>query len=474
MSSTDPPKLPPDHPRLTPRRIGKSGLCIGCGACVARSSASDVTMRLDRYGHFKPKISGLSADNNPPDFAALCPFSPDARNEDEIACERFPSAKYRDPLIGRFQAAFVGHVREASFRADGSSGGLASWTAAELLARKLVDGIAHVVPRSDGEDDRQPLFRYRISRTVEDVRDGAKSRYYPVEMSAIVDEIRRRPGRYAVVGIPCFVKAVHLLSRQDPVLSERITFTLGLFCGHMKSARFVESFAWQMQARMGDVAGVDFRLKDVRRPANWYTAQLRLRDGGTRSKDWWHLVDGDWGAGYFQNSACNFCDDVVAETADISFGDAWVEPYSSDGRGTNVVVVRSPLLQRLIADAADEGRLALDEVDADFVVRTQAAGFRQRREGLGFRLSWPRYGIRPNKRVAPKWSGLPARRMLVYWLRSSISAHSHRIFLLARALHLPIIYTRWASTMLALYQGVTYSRGWVGKLVDRIGGRGES
>jgi coenzyme F420-reducing hydrogenase beta subunit len=44
-----------------------------------------------------------------------------------------------------------------------------------------------------------------------------------------------------------------------------------------------------------------------------------------------------WGAGFFQNSACNYCDDVVAETSDIAFGDAWVEPYSSDGRGTNVV-----------------------------------------------------------------------------------------------------------------------------------------
>ena len=33
-------------------------------------------------------------------------------------------------------------------------------------------------------------------------------------------------------------------------------------------------------------------------------------------------------------------DDVVTETADISFGDAWVEPYSSGGRGTNVIIVR--------------------------------------------------------------------------------------------------------------------------------------
>lgn len=461
MSSTEPSEREPAGAEITPRQISRSGLCIGCGACAARFGGHSPKMRLDRYGQLKPDAD-LRHLLNGAGFAHVCPFSPYARNEDEIAAVRFSSARYGDPLIGRFQAAYVGHVAEGSFRADGSSGGMASWTAVELLKEQLVDGIAHVVAQAEGGEGK-PLFRYRISRSVEDVREGAKSRYYPVEMSGVVDEIRHRPGRYAVVGIPCFLKAVQLLRLEDPVLQDRIPFTLGLFCGHMKSARFVESFAWQMGEVIDSVAAVDYRLKDPRRPANWYTAHLRLKDGSTRSKDWWHLADGDWGAGFFQNSACNFCDDVTAETADISFGDAWVEPYASDGRGTNVVVVRSPELHRLIGRAVEEGRLNLEEVDSAFVVRTQAAGFRQRREGLAFRLSWPRFGIRPVKRVSPSLTGLPVRRMMIYWLRSAISAQSHRIFWCARTLRMPQLYIRWASTMLALYQGVTYARGWIGR-----------
>lgn len=459
MSSPERPAPASASASLSPGQMAKSGLCIGCGTCMAQSSGS-AAMRLDRYGQLKP-----AAAHRPDGFAELCPFSPHARSEDQIAEARFGSARFYDPRIGRFEAAYVGHVSEGSFRAEGSSGGMASWTAAELLKRNLVDAVAHVVPCS-GPGER--LFRYQVSRTADDLRKGAKSRYYPVELSGVIAEMKRHPGRYAVVGIPCFIKAIHLLCLNDPVLEERLAFTLGLFCGHMKSTRFVESFAWQMDTEMNAVAGVDYRLKDSARPANWYTAHLRLRDGSTRSKDWWHLVDGDWGAGFFQNSACNFCDDVVAETADISFGDAWVEPYSSDGRGTNVVVVRSALLQTLVAEAIDAGRLDLSAVDSAFVVETQAAGFRQRREGLAFRLAWPRSGIRPRKRVAPKWRGLPARRMLVYWLRSAISANSHRVFWLARALNMPAAYLRWASAMLALYQGVTYSRGWIGKLADAI------
>jgi coenzyme F420-reducing hydrogenase beta subunit len=236
----------------------------------------------------------------------------------------------------------------------------------------------------------------------------------------------------------------------------------------MKSARMVESFAWQMGTDAGEANQVEFRLKNPERPANWYTAQLSLKDGNSLSKDWWHLVDGDWGAGFFQNSACNFCDDVVAETADISFGDAWLEPYSSDGRGTNVIIVRSPIVHGLLRTGIEDGRIDLQTVDSHFVEQTQAAGFRQRREGLAYRLSWLRPGVRPRKRVAPASHGLPRRRKLIYRVRNHIALWSHRIFYLARRTRRPGIYIRWARGMLTIYQGLTYSRGAMGKVFDRI------
>ena len=150
-----------------------------------------------------------------------------------------------------------------------------------------------------------------------------------------------------MVGVPCFIKAVHLLRAADPLLAERIAFTLGLFCGHMKSARMIESFAWQMRAEMRRrprASSTAPRTPAARRTGT--SPSSALADGSVRSRHWWDMADGDWGAGFFQSPACDACDDVVAETADVSFGDAWVEPYSSDPRGTNVVVVRSPRSSR--------------------------------------------------------------------------------------------------------------------------------
>ena len=454
--------------RLSPRQVVRAGLCIGCGGCV---SGDEAAMRPNAYGLLQP-AGPRSFMNRPTErLGRTCPFSPQARDEDALAQALFPDAPHADGRIGRFRAAYVGHAAEGDFRMEGSSGGLVTWTAVELLRRGLVDAVAHV-GAVEGRGEDEPFFAYRLSRTEAEVRRRAKSRYYPIEMSAVLQEIHRAPGRYAVVGVPCFVKAVHLLRAEDPVLRERIAFTLGLFCGHMKSARMVESFAWQMGERVEQVEAVDFRAKDPDRPANWYAARIGLRSGGERRQDWWHFVDGDWGAGFFQSPACDFCDDVVAETADVSFGDAWVEPYSSDGRGTNVVVVRSARVHALIQAAIAEGRLALEPVDADFVHRTQAAGFRQRREGLALRLAGRR-GLRPRKRVAPVALRLPLRRRIVYRLRARIAAWSHRVFWLARRLERPGLYTRWAAAALALYQGVTYSRGRIGAAADRILGRVE-
>ena len=437
----------------SPERVARAGLCAGCGCCADR-------MHWDRNGFLKPDGGPVSAAS----FEHLCPFSPAAADEDEIAAERFPLAPDHDRRIGRFEAAYVGHAIDDPFRRDGSSGGLTSWVAAELLQTGRVDGVAHVAP-TDPATGRH--FGYRVSRTLDELSGGAKSRYYPVELSQVLGEIRSVPGRYAIVGIPCFIKAIHLLRRTDPLIRERVTHTLGLFCGHMKSAAMLESFAWQLGTELARVRALDYRIKDESRPANWYRVHLDLEGGGSAERDWWHLADGDWGAGFLQNPACDWCDDVVAETADISFGDAWVEPYSSDGRGTNVVIVRTKEMKELIEAARGQGRLQLKPVDAGFIVRTQAAGLRHRRDGLAYRLTWRRRGILPRKRVQPS-ADLPLRRKLVYRLRFAIARWSHPMLRLARMCRSPWIYTLWARAVLRLYQSVTWSRGRIGNLLDTL------
>jgi hypothetical protein len=126
------------------------------------------------------------------------------------------------------------------------------------------------------------------------------------------------------------------------------------------------------------------------------------------------------------------------------------------------------VLADLVAAAIDDGRLALTPVDAAFVEQTQAAGFRQRREGLAYRLTWPRAGVRPRKRVAPDANAPSPRRKLIYVMRALISSGSHRVFWLARVTRQPQVYIQWARVSVALYHGLAYSRGRLGALVERL------
>ena len=92
--------------------------------------------------------------------------------------------------IGYYLKVYAGFVIENDFRKNGSSGGLTSWLLAELLAKGYVDGVVHVKPSNPEEG---MLFKYSISTTIEEVKKGSESRYYPVEMSKVLEEVRNMP-----------------------------------------------------------------------------------------------------------------------------------------------------------------------------------------------------------------------------------------------------------------------------------------
>ncbi len=390
----------------------------------------------------RPEAEGLLRTVTTP-LAAICPFSGSARTESELADEIFPQAARQHSAIGRWCQSYVGWVEEADLRAKGSSVGFVTWVLTEYLRRGLVDGVAHVGPHVPTADE-PTLFDFTVSRSEDEIRRRSKSRYYPSELSQVLEEIRTVPGRYAVVGIPCYVKAVRLLMRSDPVLRERVVLCVALFCGHLKSAAMVDSFALQAGVEPRQVAAANFRLKQPERRADTYTMEFRTHDQRVISRDWWRMVDGNWGLGFFQYSACNFCDDVTGELADISCGDAWVQPYSSDGRGTNVVVVRTPEAQQIIEEGMRSGALALTPVDGDFVASTQVAGLRQRREGLAYRLWKCRGQWLPRKRVAPDGKVATWWRRRIYDFRWLTSRNSHRVFLWARRRRKFKYYLLWA------------------------------
>jgi coenzyme F420-reducing hydrogenase beta subunit len=402
------------------------GYCIGCGTCAA-IPGSPIRMAMDGSGRLQAVVEGAGGAATRA-VTTVCPFSDGAADEDRIAAELFAvPGSHRDDRIGWSRAIWAGHVAESDFRDRGSSGGIGNWIAAELLRLGKIDAVAHVRPDADGR-----LFGFAISHTLEELRLGAKSRYYPVEMSGVLQHMREHPGRYALVGVPCFVKAARLLAREDRLIAQHLRFSIALVCGHLKSERFAAMFAWQMGLHPSRLSAFDFRVKNAAGRANHYSVRAvgRNADGSAfdqtrRSKDLFGYL---WSHGLFKYRACDYCDDVMGETADITVGDAWLPDFVDDPRGTNVVVVRNPEIEQVVRSAIEQQRLCLTPISADDAAMSQDAGFRHRRVGLSARLDRARRRGRwtPPKRVKP--GRLTLRRRLVYFLRENMAERSHTAF----------------------------------------------
>ena len=110
----------------------------------------------------------------------------------------------------------------------------------------------------------------------------ARSRYYPVTLAGVLAEIQKTPeSRFALVGIPRFVKAARLLARQDPFFARAIRFHIGLVCGHLKSSAYAECLGWLAGLAPDDLENVELRRKTPGQPANHdvFAARSNCRPG---------------------------------------------------------------------------------------------------------------------------------------------------------------------------------------------------
>src|ERR1039457_2302747 len=109
-----------------------NGCCIGCGACAVFDPG--IRIKLDDYGRYVATRQGGDSPANPA-AARVCPFADGVPDENKLASEIFGQNGSFEPHVGHHVATYAGWVVESDFRAQGSSGGLASWLLVELLER---------------------------------------------------------------------------------------------------------------------------------------------------------------------------------------------------------------------------------------------------------------------------------------------------------------------------------------------------
>lgn len=370
--------------------VVKHDLCIGCGLCAALCPQDILTMQWNRYGEYNPvEVKPCTTECGL--CLKVCPFAESGENEDTLGEWLYgavPGIQHRIET-GYYLASYVGYSEK--HRPTSASGGVATWLLETLLTAGIVDHVICVAPTGDSDK----LFEYRIFDASQNVGTGAGSVYYPVEMSGAIKHILEVPGRYAVTGLPCFIKAIRLAQQRNKKLHERIVVTVGLTCGQLKSRRFTEYIAALAGVR-GEVTGVRYRGKSPDQPANNYYFSFTTADGEERRIFWNEGIAEAWTSRWFTPKACSYCDDVFAECADVTCMDAWLLEYSRDGRGTSLVLVRSPLVREVLEWGKS---ISLDPIPVERVIQSQAGVVAVKQQHLAYRL-YINGERAPEKRVA--------------------------------------------------------------------------
>ncbi|AKB60122.1 Coenzyme F420 hydrogenase/dehydrogenase, beta subunit C-terminal domain [Methanosarcina mazei] len=405
--------------------IVKNDLCIGCGTCAGICPQKTLKIQDNEYGEYIPSETrecnsgcGLCLE--------VCPFS-NSENETEIGTKIYGNIEGMNylPETGYYLDSYVGYSNK--FRRSSASGGMTTWFLTKLLKEGIVDYIVCPTPRKNPEK----LFSFEILSDENSVKSASGSAYYPVEMSEVIQKIQEIPGHYAVTGLPCFIKALRLATQKNKKLRERIIVTIGLVCGQMKSKNYTKYIAALAgNNNFNKIQSVYYRGKSPEKPVSDYYYQF-IDENDSRYKIFWSEgVSEAWINRWFTPNACNYCDDVFAELADVTFMDAWLPEYSKDSMGTNLLLVRSPEVLDIIQNGINKLEITASKISVEKVIQSQSGVLELKRKQLSHRLYLAQQkGLKiPEKRVNPsKDIGLLKKREIK--LKALMQEESKQIFL---------------------------------------------
>lgn len=346
-------------------------LCMQCGTCAAVCPTHAITLDWDVATGCRVVIDRERCT----DCGICLEACPGPGLDFRLGAwwrERNAGAASRD-FLGPWRRLWFGWAADPEVRHAGASGGVATALLTGFLEEGLADAVLAV-----GMSDEDPLRASGVvCRSPAEVAACRGSKYNVVAVNALLRTVLDEPGRYVLVGLPCHIQGLRLAQRRSRRLRERVVLTLGIFCGLTGEPRATEVAAVQAGLDPADLASVSYR------GPGWPGGmRLTTRDGRVRWRDYPDYYDRCVAA--HTPPRCRICPDALAELADISVGDAWLERFEGSD-GVSDLIVRTPAGER--AAAAIAGRLRLQDATPEEMVASQSETYRVKRDVLRGRLA---------------------------------------------------------------------------------------
>lgn len=326
------------------RNVVERDLCTRCGLCAGICPVAAISLGENNF----PVLTGDCID------CELCVKCCPGADVDFPHLSRRVFHCDHDPgsLQGHVEQTFVAHASDDAIRSAGTSGGLVTALLIHLLGSGTIDGAVVAGFSRDDPCRMQGV----LATTPEEVMNAAKSKYCLSSSMDALQMIRRKKGRFAVVGLPCQVHGLRKLGISDPGLEKKIYCIFGLYC-HCNMEPYVQYDI--LKSRGIDPAGISrFNFRGGAWPGGFHIVnrdQKGIALHTTMYTTILNILFKIYGA-----SRCYLCIDAVSEYADLSFGDFWAQDYLED----------YSRLERctLVSQRTDRGREILRQAEKDGAV----------------------------------------------------------------------------------------------------------
>ncbi len=370
-------------------QVRDDGLCMQCGTCAAICPTRAVSLDWDVTTGYRVIID-RSLCNDCGACVESCP-GPGLDFTDAVWWRDLNEGARSRDFLGPWRRLWFGWATDPAVRHAGASGGVAT----ALLSGLVEDGLADAV-LATGLSHRNPLAATGVlCRSATEIAACRGSKYNVVAVNTLLRTVLDEPGRYVLVGLPCHIQGLRLAQRSSRRLRERVVLALGIFCGLTCEPRATEVAALQAGLEPSELASVAYR-------GPGWPGGMRLvtRAGHVRWQDYPAYFDRHLAA--HTPPRCRVCPDALAELADISVGDAWLDRFEGSD-GVSDLIVRTPAGEQALAAVSD--RLRLLEAGPDEMVASQSETYRVKRDILRGRLWLRELAGRP----VPAYPGLDLR-----------------------------------------------------------------
>lgn len=201
----------------------QNNLCTGCGICEDVCPTHSIEIkRMD--GEHRPVLNESTCLS--PKCGRCLKVCPGIGvNLVQMVQEQYPDGKV-DKYIGRYEETYTGYSTDEDIRYHSASGGLVSQFLIYLLDKKIIDGA--VVTGFSDVDHITPTSY--IARSKEEVLKARSSKYCPVALNKVGNEIAKNEGRYVIVGLPCHIQGFRKRAAIDKRFRDKVIGYFAIYC----------------------------------------------------------------------------------------------------------------------------------------------------------------------------------------------------------------------------------------------------